>query len=246
MPNKHGQLVIAVDGTSASGKSTLSNKLADILSAQRLEYSLFFRMIAQHMLDQGFVPSEGAVVTDAQKAEAAHYASSLTWDTVRALKDDPSLRTIAVSRAAPFFSGLPEVLASTDAVIRTLVDASRDRSVVVEGRTIGRYVYPEADVKFFVDADLPVRGARRAASLRDKGKNETDDAATADLARRDEQDQTRAHQPTGFDAAIQTRLDTSHQEISETLADALNITYQKRDELLDKRCAALPHKGWEL
>jgi len=221
MTNAHKQLVIAVDGTSASGKSTLSEKLAEEYGARRLEYSLFFRLIALHMLQQGFVPN--AAPTDAQVAQAAHYAKNLTWETIQQLKDDPELRSIDVSRTAPFFSGLPEILTSTDTTIRTLVDACRDTPVIVEGRTIGKYVYPDADVKLFVDADIELRGARRGATLRQKGKNVSNEEAAADLAERDRQDQSRAFQPTGFDASVHTYINTTAQEIGETLAIAKGL-----------------------
>ena len=231
MPNRHHQPVITIDGTSASGKSTLSEQLAERYGAQRLEYSLFFRLIGLHMLEQGFNPEKGAIVTDADKQEAATYARSLTWDSIQQLKNDPRLRSIDVSRAAPFFSGLREVLDSTDAVIETLVDASREKPVIVEGRTIGKYVYPAADVKLYVDADLPLRGARRAADLRLKGRNETDEQVAADLAERDRQDQTRAYQPTGFDAAIHHRIDTSHRSIASNLTEAMQYIEAARPEL---------------
>lgn len=227
MPNQHGQPVITVDGTSASGKSTLSEELASRYGAKRLEYSLFFRLIGLHMLEQGFVPEPGATVTPGHVAQAAHYARNLTWDDIEQLKHDDRLRSIDVSRAAPFFSGLREVLDSTDSAFRTLINASRERPVIAEGRTIGKYVFPEADVKLYVDADLPLRAARRGATIRAKGKDESDEKVARDLAERDRQDQTRAYQPTGFDATVHTHLDTSRQSIEETLQEAQALIGEK-------------------
>lgn len=221
MLNKHGQPVIAIDGTSASGKSTLSKRLTSIYGAQRLEYSLFFRLIGLHMIEQGFVPEKGTIVSDAQIHEAANYARSLTWDTIQQLEHNPRLRSADVSSASPFFSGLQPVLESTDAAIRTLIDASREKPVIVEGRTIGKFVYPTADVKFYVDAEIALRGARRGAELRAKGSTKTDEQVTADLAQRDWQDQTRAIQPTGCDPEIHHRIDTSHCTIEASLSEAI-------------------------
>ena len=227
MPNQHGQPVIAIDGTSASGKSTLSETLATEYGAQRLEYSMFFRLIALHMLGTGFKPEPGAIPTTAQIDEAAQYAQSLTWDSLNQLKNDDRLRSIEVSRTAPFFSGLPEVLASTDHTIRTLIQASREKPVIVEGRTIGKYVFPEADVKFFVDATLAERGSRRAQALRAKDPTKhaslTDEEVATDLAARDAQDQTRAYQPTGFDPGVHTGLDTTHLSIAAVSTEAQRI-----------------------
>lgn len=225
MPNKYGQPVIAIDGTSASGKSTLSEELAKAYGAKRLEYSLFFRLIALHMLEEGFTP--GTTVTREHVAEAANFARNLTWERINALKSDDRLRTIEVSQTAPYFSGLPEVLESTDIALQTLIDASRDHPVIAEGRTIGKYVYPAADVKLYIDAELGIRGERRAETLRAKGKELTNEEVAADLARRDHQDQTRDYQPTGFDKAVHTELDTSHHAISETLEAAKSLIETK-------------------
>jgi len=228
MPNAYQQPVIAIDGTSASGKSTLSAEIARAYGARRLEYSLFFRLIALHMLGQGFDPSAQTPPTPDQIHEAARYAGTLTsWETIEALQKDhkDELRSIAVSQTAPYFSGLRAVLDGTDATFRTLINASRT-PVVAEGRTSGKYVFPEADVKFYVDADLSQRGQRRGADLRAKGKNVTDASVALDLARRDAQDQTRDYQPTGFDPAIHTELNTTRQTIAETLDTALQHIQQ--------------------
>lgn len=238
MPNRHGQPVITIDGTSASGKSTLSEDLAAIYGAKRLEYSVFFRLIGLHMLDNGFTPTAGTVVTQAHIAEAEDFARNLTWERIEQIKRDDRLRTIDVSRAAPFFSGIPEVLASTDTALQHLIDASRDKPVIAEGRTLGKYVYPEADVKLFVDADIALRGERRAATLNAKGKNVTPAEVAADLAERDRQDQTRAYQPTGFDASVHTRLDTSHQTIPETLREAMDTIERTLPALEARRNSA--------
>ncbi len=223
MPNKKGQTVIAVDGTSASGKSTLSERLAQDAGAIRLEYSLVFRAIALHMLEKGFDPDQQQAPGKTQQQKAAAYAEhigQMSWDEfVRTVKDHPDLRHIRTSRTAPYFSGLPEVLEHTDSAFVHLINIS-PQPVVAEGRTIGRYVYPEADVKFFVDATLYKRAERRHRDLQSKGREEPFEVVLTDLAKRDHQDQTRDCQPTGFDPAQQWWLDTTTQTIEETLAEA--------------------------
>lgn len=223
MPNAQGQPVIAIDGTSASGKSTLSAVLAETSGAVRLEYSLVFRAIAMRMNEAGFDAQRGEAPTPEQVAQAVTFArqvSALSWeDFTRDIKDNPQLRSIETSRTAPYFSGLPEILDMTDDVLRTLIERS-PQPVLAEGRTIGRYVYPQADVKFFIDATLYCRARRRHESLMQKGKNEPFEVVLADLARRDHLDQTRACQPTTFDPAQQWWLDTTTQRIEETLAAA--------------------------
>lgn len=227
MPNAQQQLVISIDGTSASGKSTLSEALAQQLGGQRLEYSLMFRAIAAHMIHEaGYTPIFGTSPSASEIAQAAAYAQhvgTLSWQSFcDIVKDNPQLRSIETSRAAPFFSGLPEILSITDELFIALIDRC-PLPVIAEGRTIGRYVYPCADVKLFVDATLFRRAERRFATLQGKGKHEPFEAVLCDLARRDHQDQTRTLQPTGFDPACQIWLDTTIQRIEDTLSDARSI-----------------------
>ena len=224
MPNALQQIVISVDGTSASGKSTLSQRLADDAGGVRLEYSLVFRAIAHHMFyKQGFNPEFGTPATPEQIAQAVAFTqgiSQMPWEEFgHTIKDNPELRSLETSRTAPFFSGLPEILAITDTVFAELIDNSPS-PVVAEGRTIGRYVYPSADVKLFVDATLYRRAERRYADLQSKGKDEPFEIVLADLARRDHQDQTRDYQPTTFDPSTQWWIDTTIQAIDDTLFEA--------------------------
>lgn len=225
MPNSQQQPVIAIDGTSASGKSTLSERLAQELGGVRLEYSLVFRAIAHYMHAQtGFEPAFGTEPTAEHIAQAVSYAQhigQMPWqEFTQSIKDHPGLRSIETSRVAPFFSGLPEILDITDDVFIQLVERCPN-PVIAEGRTIGRYVYPRADAKLFVDATLYRRAERRLANLQERNSLESLETVLTDLARRDHQDQTRALQPTGFEPESQYWLDTTTQAISDTLHEAL-------------------------
>lgn len=230
--NKHGQYVIAIDGSSASGKSTLSERLTADYGAKRLEYSAFFRLIADHMLQQGFTP--GAPPTPSQIDEAARFAASLTdWQTIESLRKDRDLNTIEISRTSPYFSGERAILDATDATLRTLIDASRDHPVIVEGRTIGKYVYPGSDVKLYIDADIDTRATRRAGGLRAKGKDITTDSVKHDLLKRDEQDQTRPYQPTGYDPEHHRLIDNTGHTIEESLTTARHYIHSNCPELAE-------------
>tara|TARA_B100001123_G_scaffold363578_1_gene421417 strand:+ start:2457 stop:3176 length:720 start_codon:yes stop_codon:yes gene_type:complete len=234
MPNAHHQPVIAIDGTSASGKSTLSERLARDSGAARLEYSLVFRSIAWHMVNEcGFDPDgEPTAEHMAQATACALAISEMPWDDFSAkFHDNPDLYTLEISRATPFFSGQQSVIDIADPAFAGLIDRC-PRPVVAEGRTIGRYTYPWADVKFYVDATLYKRAERRHASLKEKGKEEAFEIVLADLAHRDHQDQTRDYQPTTFDPGAQFWMNTTTQKIEDTLAQAKHII-----------CAQLISKG---
>lgn len=229
MANQQGQPVIAIDGTSASGKSTLSARLAEEAGAERLEYSLMFRAIAEHMVrEHGFVPNldaSGNVIASSadEVANAVAYAqriSEMGWDEFKAnIKDNPNLRNIEVSKATPYFAGRRDVIHVVDPAFAAIIDAS-PKPVVAEGRTIGRYTYPQADVKLFITATLYQRAVRRNDGLREKGKIEPLEDTICDLARRDHQDQTRNYQPTMFDPETHHLINNTLQTPEETLKEA--------------------------
>ena len=229
MPNKHKQPVITLDGTSGAGKSTLNKGLTKVYgerNVRSLEYSLFFRIIAKHMIDQGFViPKDGAGPSDADIQEAVRFAETLkSWEDVKPYQDDAelnaSIRTSEVEKVVPFFGGHPSITVITDKVFHALIDNS-NVPVIAEGRTVGRYIYPDADVKFYVDADVAERGKRRATSKRKAGKDITDQEEASALAVRDHYDHTRENQPTGYHEPVHTLVDTTVPTAEQTRENAI-------------------------
>lgn len=222
MTNRHGQPVIAIDGTSASGKSTLGENLKKTYGAVLLEYGLFARLVGAHMLEQGFVPPHPP--TAIQVAEAARYARHLTIPTVELIKRDVEtmnyLQGSYVSGAVGYFAGQPEVMRAIDKTFVSLIDASREKPVIADGRTIGSFVYPNADAKLYIDADLAIRGVRRAEGQRERGESISDAEATEKLRQRDALDQNRTEQSTKFVEGLHTRIDTSGNDVEKTKAEA--------------------------
>jgi cytidylate kinase len=201
----------------------MSQRLAKEGNAVRLEYSLVFRAIAWHLVhDCGFSPEREPDA--AQVKEAADFATKIagmSWEEFsEKFHDNPELYSLEISRATPFFSGQQSVIDIADPAFSRLIDLC-PKPVVAEGRTIGRYTYPKADVKFYVDATLYKRAERRFASLQEKkGTDETFEIVLADLAKRDHQDQTRDYQPTTFDPTQQIWMNTTTQTVEQTMQEA--------------------------
>lgn len=216
MPNLHDQIVISVDGTMASGKTTLSKNLARQYGAKLLEYSLFFRLIAQHMNDLGFTPQLQREPSTDEIIEALRFAKSINWEMIASCANDPTIDSHEVSQTAPYFSGIKEILDVTDKQFISLIDSVRDRPVIASGRTVGKYVYPSADVKLYVDAALDARAKRCAASRRETYGRTADNWADI-LEAADGRDQSRAYQPTRFDSNVHTHIDTSNNTKEETM-----------------------------
>ncbi|MEE4349354.1 MAG: (d)CMP kinase [Pacificimonas sp.] len=197
---------IAIDGTAASGKGTLARRLAAELGFPYLDTGLLYRAVGLALLEAGHDPA------DAKRAAAA--ATEITPETIR---DRPELRTERAGRAASVVSIHPDVRAALLEFQRRFGDA--DGGAVLDGRDIGTVVLPGAALKIFVTASLEERARRRARDLGLVGEEQVDTVA-ADLARRDERDQSRAAAPMkpAPDALI---LDTTELGIEAVLAEAL-------------------------
>lgn len=175
--------VIAIDGTSASGKSTTSRALAKRLEYVYVDTGAMYRTLAW------FCVKSGVDVHD----EKAVGAACRKWKTrlacidnhVRLLVDgyfpEKEIRTEETSAAVPHVAAVPKV---RDWMKRTQRDCIKFGNLVMEGRDIGSNVFPETDYKFYLDASLAVRTQRRTA----EGVNEN-------LAARDQRDSQRKAAP---------------------------------------------------
>ena len=199
-------LVIAIDGTFASGKGTLAKRLAAHYGVAHLDTGKLYRACARDAL------AAGVSVEDAEAA--AEVASRIDPDTLA----DPALLSGEIGQAASKISVHPPVRAA-------LLQFQRDvaaKGAVLDGRDIGTVVCPDAPAKLFVDADEHVRAERRFAELKSYGHDVTLDGVLADLRERDHRDMNRAVAPLkpAWDAHL---LDTSTLSIEAALSRAVEI-----------------------
>jgi cytidylate kinase len=176
-------IVIAIDGTSASGKSTNARLVAKALGFVYVDTGAMYRTLAWYCLRNGI---------DFHDAKAVA-AASRRWKTklecvgghVRLLVDgyfpEKEIRTAEVSVAVSMVAAVPKV---REWMKKTQRDCIRFGDLVMEGRDIGTNVFPETDYKYYLDAHLEERTKRRAA----EGVNEN-------LAARDQRDSQRAAAP---------------------------------------------------
>ena len=187
--------VIAVDGPAASGKGTLSKRLAAHFGLNHLDTGLLYRAVGLAMLNQG------GDLTDAGASEKV--AQTLDLSDL----DEALLAQHHIGEAASRVATHPGVRAA-------LLNAQRDFAAtppgaVLDGRDIGTVVCPNAGAKLFITASLDARAARRHAQAVAKDRSVTLDAVTADLAKRDARDSGRADAPlTQADDAL--LLDTTN------------------------------------
>ena len=184
-------LVIAVDGTSGSGKSSTSRGVADRLGVRYLDTGAMFRAITWWMLRQGVDVHDPAAVAARCTEPVIQSGTDPLAPTITVDGTDvaTAIRQDDVNAAVSPVSAVPEVRARLLQMQRDVIAA--DGGIVVEGRDIGSVVVPDAPVKVYLSADPSARAVRRAAE-----QGGTDVAATeASLLARDKIDSGRATAP---------------------------------------------------
>ncbi|MBN9545904.1 MAG: (d)CMP kinase [Alphaproteobacteria bacterium] len=220
-------VVIAVDGTAASGKGTLAKKLAAHFHFAHLDSGALYRLTALAVLDAKGDPKN--------PADALKGAQSIDLS----LAGDPAIRTDVVGQAA-------SQVAAIGAVRQALLDFQRSfltsppggsPGAVMDGRDIGTVICPEATAKLYIDARPELRAHRRWLELKGMGIQRDEAGLLAELNARDAADKSRPISPLiqAPDAAL---LDTSDLGIDAAFAAALALVSTKIEGALKDR-----HRG---
>jgi cytidylate kinase len=190
----HSRLVIAIDGPVGAGKSTMARQLARALGVVHIDSGAMYRAMGWKAMEAGVDLSDhGALAALAERTEIRVIPGDPSF---RLLVDDVDvtgwLRTPAVDQAASLVSTCPAVRERLVALQRTM---AREGGVVMDGRDIGTVVFPDADLKFFLEADLEVRAARRWQDLQRAGTRLEAATVRDEIAQRDARDSGRDVSP---------------------------------------------------
>lgn len=219
-------LVVTIDGPSAAGKSTTARLVAERLGFLYLDTGAFYRALALKALREGLRPEEAGGLAAMARGTAIEFTGSPAAAHVFLDGEDVTaeIRTPAVSEMASRVAAVPEVRRLLVAWQRAL----RARGPLVgEGRDLGTVVFPDAEVKVYLDADLETRARRRCRELHARGIAVELEAVREDLARRDERDRTRADSPLrAAEGAIV--VDTSGMELEEQVKAVLDLVTARR------------------
>ncbi len=187
-------IVIPVDGPAGSGKSTAAKAIADALGFDYLESGALYRAVGYRMLRRGEPDDfEGEAIRIARGLRFACRKEGEAWRNILDGEDvTGALRDEAVSDAASLVSSIPQV---REALLDFQRNFGRARGAVIDGRDIGTVVFPDARLKFFLDAEVEVRIERRLAELEARGVHFDPERLREDLRRRDERDRSRSAAP---------------------------------------------------
>ena len=215
-------LIIAIDGPSGAGKGTVARKLASRLSYRHLDTGAMYRAVAWKALKEGLpLDDEEAVAGVAERA-----AIDVDPESVRIDADDvtSAIRTPEIDRASAIVARLPRVRA---ALVARQRQAGRQGGIVMEGRDVGTVVFPDADVKIYLDASPAERARRRAA---DPAHDVSRHTAVADVAQeleaRDLSDRTRTTSPL-IVAKDAVQVDTTGVSIEQVVERVMALVAEK-------------------
>src|SRR4030095_9657974 len=224
--SSYSSLVVAIDGPSGSGKSTVGKAIARRLGYLYIDSGAVYRAVACK-----------AIQTNTPLNDAPEIARLARQSDIR-LEGDPDqlhvfldgrdvtkeTRLPDASHASSVVATIPEV---REAVVEKLREMARAGGVVMDGRDIGTKVFPNAQVKLFLDASLDVRARRRCEEDRGRGRDVTVEQIRSELDERDRRDRERSATPlVRADDAI--FVDTSDMPLDRVVEHALEIVRMRR------------------
>ncbi|MEO9484090.1 MAG: (d)CMP kinase [Ekhidna sp.] len=216
-------IVIAIDGYSGTGKSSTAKQVASRLGYTYIDSGAMYRAVTYFFLKNKVDFNKEKYLDESlRKCSIAFEGSSILLNGVNV---DHEIRTMEVNENVSAVSAISEVRSK---LVEQQRKMGEERSVVMDGRDIGTVVFPEADLKIFMTADVDIRAERRRRELEKKGIHESIQTIRKNLEERDLLDSTREDSPL-TKASDAKEIDTSHltlnQQIDKIVALAESIIY---------------------
>ena len=212
MDNAPHNIVIAIDGPAASGKGSLTKKLAAQLGYDFLDTGSLYRRIALKCIKNGVdLDNKDQIIATARDFEAE----------LNDNYDDSALRTDNIGSTASKIAQIQDVRAVLTQFQRDFANNS-SKGAVLDGRDIGTIICPDADIKFYVTASVEERAKRRHKELQSRGIDATTSAVLAEMQERDARDAKRLDEHLAPNHKVNI-IDTSDMTPSEVLDTAMKI-----------------------
>jgi cytidylate kinase len=220
------KIVIAIDGYSACGKSTTAKQVASVLGYRYIDSGAMYRAVTLFFLDHHIALTNPKEVSKAlQQIQISFKVNSknVSETFLNGLNVENQIRKMRISENVSQVSTLKEVRMSLVEQQRRM---GKEKGVVMDGRDIGTVVFPQAELKLFMSADILVRAFRRQKELLDRGQLVDLDDVIDNLLQRDKIDTGRAESPLkqADDAIV---IDTTHISIDEQVDEVIRLALTK-------------------
>ncbi len=224
-----GFKIIAIDGPTGVGKSTIARQLADKLDCLYVDTGAMFRCLAWGWASQGCPESDESLEKLGDQTRIVFESDKVICDDIDVTQE---IRTERISAQASKISRFPLIREVMKKQQRNLVEEARRlesyKGAILEGRDIGTVVFPAAEFKFYVDASPEIRAKRRLLQLRESGEEANYEEIITALRKRDFQDQNRKVAPLkpAEDAII---VDTGMLSADEVLQHLLDCVLNEKE-----------------
>ncbi len=218
-------IIIAIDGYSSSGKSSMARQLAKTIGYRYIDSGAMYRAVTLYAMRHDLIDADGAV--DTAGVISALPDIKIDFDVngdsqstvLNGENVEREIRTLAVSDHVSPIAAIPEV---RHALVKMQQAMGKSKGIVMDGRDIGTVVFPDAEMKVFCDASADERARRRVAELQAKGEAVTFEDVLENVKKRDYIDENRAESPLRC-AEDAVRLDNSSMSIPEQNQWLLNL-----------------------
>jgi CMP/dCMP kinase len=224
--NPFRKIVIAIDGYSACGKSTTAKEVARILGYRYIDSGAMYRAVTLYFLDHHISLSNPKEIVKALHNIHISFkvnSKGVSETYLNNMNVEKEIRKMRISEKVSPVSAIKEVRI---AMVEQQRRMGKEKSIVMDGRDIGTVVFPTAELKFFMTADMVVRAIRRQRELLDNDRLVDLDEVIDNIAERDRIDTTRKESPLrqASDALV---IDTTHITIDEQVDEVVRHAVSK-------------------
>ena len=219
------RITIAIDGYSSSGKSSMARQLAKAIGYRYIDSGAMYRAVTLYAMQHGMISTDGTIDVEALTSAlpSVHIDFAVEGDSQHTLLDsvdvEREIRSMAVSENVSPIAAIPAV---RHALVAKQQALGLEKGIVMDGRDIGTTVFPDAELKIFVNAPARTRAERRYAEMIAGGAKADFAEVLANVQERDHIDETRAESPLRR-AADAHDLDNSTMTIEEQNRRLLDI-----------------------
>jgi len=220
------KMVIAIDGYSACGKSTTAKEVARILGYRYIDSGAMYRAVTLYFLDNHISLSNPKDIIKALSQIHISFkvnSKGISETYLNNLNVEKEIRKMRISEKVSPVSAVKDVRV---AMVEQQRRMGKEKAIVMDGRDIGTVVFPNADLKFFMTADMVVRAIRRQKELLENDRLVDLDEVIENIAQRDKIDTTRKESPLR-QAADAIVIDTTHITVDEQVDEVVRQAVSK-------------------